>query len=160
MDIRFMGLDTPLFTTLNQILDPSHDSSSDSKSQTNNPTRAYYRDARAMAATPADILEYPNAYTFIVDMPGIKTGEIKVQVEDGNVLIISGERKKEEEEKDVKYLRVERREGRFMRKFVLPENADTDNVSAVSRDGVLTVTVKKLPPPEPKKPRMVEVKVA
>ncbi|KAL9263761.1 17.9 kDa class II heat shock protein-like protein [Drosera capensis] len=159
MDIRFMGFDTPLFSTLNQILDPSHDSSSDTKSQTN-PTRAYYRDARAMAATPADILEYPNAYTFIVDMPGIKTGEIKVQVEDGNVLVISGERKKEEEEKDVKYLRVERREGRFMRKFVLPENADTDNVSAVSRDGVLTVTVKKLPPPEPKKPRMVEVKVA
>jgi len=30
----------------------------------------------------------------------------------------------------------------------------------VCRDGVLTVTVEKLPPPEPKKPKTIEVKVA
>jgi len=42
--------------------------------------------------------------------------------------------------------------GKFMRKFVLPDNADMDKISAVCRDGVLTVTVEKLPPPEPKKP--------
>ncbi|KAI4379949.1 hypothetical protein MLD38_006185 [Melastoma candidum] len=50
---------------------------------------------------------------------------------------------------EVKYLRMEKRVGKFMRKFVLPENAD-----------VLTVTVPKLPPPEPKKPRTIEVKIA
>ncbi|KAI6679916.1 hypothetical protein NL676_033797 [Syzygium grande] len=33
-------------------------------------------------------------------------------------------------------------------------------VSAVCRDGVLTVTVEKLPPPEPKKPKTVQVKIA
>ncbi|RVW52447.1 17.2 kDa class II heat shock protein [Vitis vinifera] len=43
-----------------------------------------------------------------------------------------------------------------MRKFVLPENANTDKISAVCQDGVLTVTVEKLPPPEPKKPKTVE----
>jgi len=54
---------------------------------------------------------------------------------------------------------MERRVGKFMRKFVLPENADGDKVSAVCQDGVLTVTVPKLPPPEPKKPKTIEVKI-
>lgn len=43
-----------------------------------------------------------------------------------------------------------------MRKFSLPENANTDAISAVYRDGVLVVTVEKLPP---KKPKTVVVKV-
>ena len=35
-----------------------------------NPSRAYVRDAKAMAAaTPADVAEYPNCYVFVVDMP-------------------------------------------------------------------------------------------
>ncbi|CAI0375975.1 unnamed protein product [Linum tenue] len=78
-----------------------------------------------MAATPADVKEYPNSYAFIIDMPGLKSGDIKVQVEDDNVLIISGERKREEEkEEGAKYVRMERRVGKLMRKFVLPENAN------------------------------------
>ncbi|MCI85826.1 17.3 kDa class II heat shock protein-like, partial [Trifolium medium] len=42
-----------------------------------------------MASTPADVKEYPNSYVFVVDMPGLKSGDIKVQVEDDNVLLIS-----------------------------------------------------------------------
>ncbi|RVW52455.1 17.9 kDa class II heat shock protein [Vitis vinifera] len=113
-----------------------------------------------MAATPADVKEYPNSYTFIVDMPGLRSGDIKVQVEDGNVLVISGERKREEEKEGAKYVRMEKRVGKFMRKFVLPENANSDKISAVCQDGVLTVTVEKLPPPKPKKPKTIEVKIA
>lgn len=113
-----------------------------------------------MAATPADVKELPNSYVFIVDMPGLKSGDIKVQVEDDNVLLISGERKREEEKEGAKYVRMERRVGKFMRKFVLPENANTDAISAVCQDGVLTVTVQKLPPPEPKKAKTIEVKIA
>ena len=56
--------------------------------------------------------------------------------------------------------KMERRMGKFMRKFVLPDNADMDKISAVYKDGVLTVNVEKLPPPEPKKPKTIEVKVA
>ncbi|KAA8541302.1 hypothetical protein F0562_025265 [Nyssa sinensis] len=126
----------------------------------NAPTRTYVLDAKAMAATPADVKEYPNSYVFIIDMPGLKSGDIKVQVEDDNVLLISGERKREEEKEGAKYVRMERRVGKFMRKFVLPENANTDAISAVCQDGVLTVTVEKLPPPEPKKPKTIEVKIA
>ena len=41
--------------------------------------------------------------------------------------------------------------GKFMRRFPLPESADLDSIRAEYKDGVLTVTVDKKPPPEPKK---------
>ncbi|KEH39911.1 17.9 kDa class II heat shock protein [Medicago truncatula] len=160
MDFRLMGLDAPVLHALHQMMDLSDDNMEKTSSH-NAPTRSYVRDAKAMAATPADIKEDQNSYVFVIDMPGLKSGDIKVQVEDDNVLVISGERKREEEkEGGAKYLRMERRVGKFMRKFVLPENANTDAVSAVCQDGVLSVTVQKLPPPQPKKPRTIQVQVA
>jgi HSP20 family protein len=157
MDFRVAGLDSPLFSTLQHMMELANEGDKSSHA----PTRSYVRDAKAMAATPADVKEYPNAYVFIIDMPGLKSGDIKVQVEDDNMLVITGERKREEEEKEgAKYVRMERRVGKLMRKFGLPENANTDAISAVCQDGVLTVTVQKLPPPEPKKPKTIEVKIA
>ncbi|XP_057960115.1 17.3 kDa class II heat shock protein-like [Malania oleifera] len=157
MDMRIRGFDSPLFSTLQHILDTADEADK----SFNSPSRKYVRDAEAMAATPMDVKEYPNSYVFVVDMPGLKSGDVKVQVEDENVLLVSGERKREAEEKDgAKYVRMERRVGKFIRKFSLPENANTDKISAVCQDGVLTVTVEKLPPPEPKKPKTIEVKIA
>ncbi|PON95970.1 Small heat shock protein HSP [Trema orientale] len=158
-----IGFSSPLFSILEDMLDFPEDQPEKSR---NNPSRVYVRDAKAMAATPADVMEYPSAYVFIVDMPGIKAAEIKVQVEDDGVLVVSGERKRDKDNKEgggggsVKYVRMERRVGKFMRRFSLPENANKDAISAVCHDGVLTVKVEKLPPPEPKKPKTIEVKVA
>ncbi|KAL6544344.1 hypothetical protein OROGR_010841 [Orobanche gracilis] len=158
MDIRFLGFDSPIGHTLQNMIVPDD---SDNKSSIGAPTRTYVRDASAMAATPADVKEYPNAYLFVIDMPGLKSGDIRVQIEDDNVLLISGERKRNEEEiEGVRYVRMERRVGKFMRRFALPENANADKITAVCQDGVLTVTVEKFPPPEPKKPKTIEVKVA
>nr|CAA65020.1 small heat shock protein [Petroselinum crispum] len=158
MDFRLMGFNHPLLNTLSPHCDEDNqDSSNKNKSEQ---ARSYVRDAKAMATTPADVKEYPNSYVFVVDMPGLKSGDIKVQVEEDNVLVVSGERKREEEKEGVKYVRMERKVGKFMRKFVLPENADLENINAVCQDGVLSVTVQKLPPPEPKKPKTIEVKIA
>ncbi|XP_068641602.1 17.3 kDa class II heat shock protein-like [Aristolochia californica] len=155
MDVRSFDLENQLFSTIQHLMDDPEEM----EKVFNAPTRIFVRDAKAMASTPADVKDYPNSYSFIIDMPGLKRGDIKVQVEDDNVLVISGERKREDE-RDAKYIRMERRVGKFMRKFPLPDNADTNAISAVCQDGVLTVTVQKLPPPEPKKPRVIEVKVA
>ncbi|KAL4332771.1 hypothetical protein GQ457_07G039030 [Hibiscus cannabinus] len=153
MDLRNLGFDSPLLTILEDMLDIPEEQ----EKTRNNPSRAYVRDAKAMAATPADVMEYPTSYVFIVDMPGISHSEIKVQVENENILVVSGERKREKEKEGAKYVRMERRVGKFMRKFQLPENANMDRISAVCKDGVLTVTVEKLPPPEPKKPKTIEL---
>ncbi|CAH9083200.1 unnamed protein product [Cuscuta epithymum] len=159
MDLRLIGLDHPLLNPLHHIME--YAAGDDKSSNGSAPSKTFVLDAKAMAATPADVKEYPNSYVFIIDMPGLKSGDIKVQIEDDNVLTISGERKREADEKEgTKYVRMERRVGKFMRKFVLPENANPEKISAVCQDGVLTVTVEKLPPPEPKKPRTIEVKIA
>ncbi|KAK3436033.1 hypothetical protein EUGRSUZ_C00684 [Eucalyptus grandis] len=102
-----------------------------------------------MAATPADVVEYPVSYVFVVDMPRIRASEIKVQIENDNVLVVSGERKREKEE-GAKYLSMERRTGKFLRRFALPENANVETVTAACQDGVLRVAVEKVRPPEPK----------
>ncbi|XP_026417894.1 17.1 kDa class II heat shock protein-like [Papaver somniferum] len=157
MAFRVIGFNDPIFSGLQDMLDVfDHEV----EKSGNTPSKKYVRDAKAMAATPADIKEYPDSYVFVLDMPGLKSDEINVQVEDNNVLVVTGMRQREDEkEKEVKYVRMERRIGKFMRKFILPENANIDAIYAVCVDGVLTITVQKLPPPEPKKPRTIQVQI-
>ncbi|PIA27754.1 hypothetical protein AQUCO_07600128v1 [Aquilegia coerulea] len=123
------------------------------------PSRSYIRNAKAMAATLADVKEYPDSYVFIIDLPGCKSDDIKVQVMNENLLVITAKRKREEEKEGVQYVKIERRAGKFLKKFVLPEDANKEAISAKTEDGVLTVTAQKTAPPESKKPRTIEVKV-
>ncbi|XP_004307601.1 PREDICTED: 18.2 kDa class I heat shock protein-like isoform 2 [Fragaria vesca subsp. vesca] len=101
------------------------------------------------AQTRIDWKETPEAHVFKADLPGLKKEEVKVELEEGNVLQISGERSKEQEEKNDKWHRVERSSGKFMRRFRLPDNAKVDQVKAAMENGVLTVTVPKAPEPKP-----------
>uniref|UniRef100_A0A804N0A1 SHSP domain-containing protein n=1 Tax=Zea mays TaxID=4577 RepID=A0A804N0A1_MAIZE len=89
--------------------------------------------------------------------PGVKKEEVKVEVEDGNVLVISGQRSREKEDKDDKWHRVERSSGQFVRRFRLPENAKVDQVKAGLENGVLTVTV---PKAEEKKPEVKAIEIS
>ncbi|KAL7001822.1 hypothetical protein U1Q18_002970 [Sarracenia purpurea var. burkii] len=77
MDFRLLGLDSPIIHALH-LLDG--DAAAADEKSANVPSRTYVRDAKAMAATPADVKEYPNSYVFIVDMPGLKSGDIKGSV--------------------------------------------------------------------------------
>ncbi|KAJ6983012.1 17.8 kDa class I heat shock protein-like [Populus alba x Populus x berolinensis] len=78
------------------------------------------------ANTRMDWKETPEAHVFKADLPGLKKEEVKVELEEGRVLQISGERSKEREEKNDKWHRVERSSGKFLRRFRLPENAKLD----------------------------------
>lgn len=165
MSLRNLGLDPAVLDILvHDLLEVPEESTSTDKPTPapprDAPSRAYVREARAMAATPSDVKELPNAYMFVIDMPGLKKDQIKVHVEEGNTLVVSGERKRERErDQGVKYMKMERRLGKYLKKFVLPENAETEKISATYQDGVLTVTVEKKAPPEPTKLKTVEVQV-
>ncbi|XP_057532204.1 17.8 kDa class I heat shock protein-like [Amaranthus tricolor] len=114
-------------------------------------------DTATFANTRIDWKEMPEAHIFKADLPGVKKEEVKVEVEDGRVLQISGERSKEQEEKNDKWHRVERSSGKFMRRFGLPENVKMDEIKANMENGVLTVTV---PKKEEKKPEVKSIDIA
>jgi HSP20 family protein len=103
-----------------------------------------------------DISEDDKEYVVKAELPEIKKEEVKVTVLD-NVLCITGERKKEMEEKGKRYHRIEREYGSFMRSFALPDDADGSKVNAEYKDGILKVH---LPKSEKAKPKSVEVKVS
>ncbi|GBG93180.1 hypothetical protein CBR_g60132 [Chara braunii] len=129
------------------------------------PSRAFMRESHAMANTAVDVKETPTAYQFVADLPGLSREEVKVQLENGNVLVISGERHREKTTKGgegggEKYHRMERSSGSFMRRFTLPENLEVEKIGAQCKDGVLTVTVPKVPPKEPEKPKVVDVNIS
>nr|GLL43034.1 18.1 kDa class I heat shock protein-like [Ipomoea trifida] len=114
-------------------------------------------EASAFAAARVDWKETPEAHIFKADLPGVKKEEVKVEVEDGRVLQISGERSKEKEEKNDKWHRIERTSGKFLRRFRLPENAKMDEVKAGMENGVLTVTVPKI---QVKKPEVKAIDIS
>ncbi|XP_047084081.1 17.9 kDa class I heat shock protein-like [Lolium rigidum] len=109
------------------------------------------------AGARIDWKETPEAHVFKADVPGLQKEEVKVEVEDGNVLQISGERNKEQEEKSDTWHRVERSSGRFLRRFRLPDNAKPEQIMASMENGVLTVTV---PKEEAKKPEVKAVQIS
>ncbi|KAL3358626.1 hypothetical protein AABB24_015632 [Solanum stoloniferum] len=108
---------------------------------TNVPSSA--REVSAFANAKIDWKETPQAHIFKVDVPGIKKEEVKVEVEQGRILQISGERSREQEEKNDQWHRMERSSGKFLRRFRLPENTKTGEIKAAMENGVLTVTVPK-----------------
>eukprot|EP00245_Coleochaete_scutata_P018402 TRINITY_DN954_c0_g1_i1.p1 TRINITY_DN954_c0_g1~~TRINITY_DN954_c0_g1_i1.p1 ORF type:complete len:151 (+),score=33.36 TRINITY_DN954_c0_g1_i1:278-730(+) len=116
------------------------------------------RDATTTAAVitsaAMDVKEDKHAFMFMVDVPGLKKEEVKVQLEDAEkgrkLLSISGERKREPRSESEAYHRAERNFGKFHRRFGLPETADVAKISARCEDGVLTVTVPKKPKIEKK----------
>ncbi|KAK9158932.1 hypothetical protein Scep_005506 [Stephania cephalantha] len=104
-----------------------------------------------------DWKETPEAHVIKADLPGLKKEEVKVELEDGRVLQISGERKTEKEDKNEKWHRIERSHGRFSRRFRLPEDAKVDGVKAAMENGVLTVTI---PKAEVKKPEAKAIEIS
>ncbi|XP_062085077.1 17.3 kDa class I heat shock protein-like [Humulus lupulus] len=115
------------------------------------------RETSAMVNARVDWKETPEAHVFKADVPGLKKEEVKVEVEEGRVLQISGERNVEKEDKNDTWHRVERSSGKFFRRFRLPENAKVDQVKACMENGVLTITV---PKEEVKKPDVKAIDIS
>jgi len=103
-----------------------------------------------------DVTEDKTGYHIKADLPEVKKEDIKVTISNG-VLMLSGEREFEKEEKGKKYHRMERAYGRFMRTFDLPEDAAPDKVTADFKDGVLKVHIEKS---EKARPKEIDVKTS
>lgn len=102
-----------------------------------------------------DIYETENSLVIEMEAPGLKKEDIKITVEDG-ILVISGEKKIERDEKKKNYMVVERCFGKFERAFNLPDYVDSEKIKAKYEDGILTITI---PKKEEKKKKTIDVKI-
>lgn len=95
-----------------------------------------------------------------VNIIGFSKEDIKVQIEEGNVLRIIGEAKKEESHpKDTVWHVAEMgtRKSDFSREIELPENVKVDQIKAQVENGVLTIVVPKDTNPKPSKVRNINI---
>lgn len=112
----------------------------------------------AFFAPTADAAATGEAYEVNMELPGVSEDDIEINVRD-NMLTVHGEKKTEREEKGKTYFFSERTYGAFQRSFRLPENSDSDKISAAFKDGVLSVRIPKTGP-APETTRRIKIKGA
>ncbi|XP_066378525.1 16.0 kDa heat shock protein, peroxisomal-like [Miscanthus floridulus] len=117
------------------------------------------------AAVAMDWVETPASHVLRVNVAGLGKDDVKVQVEDGNVLTIRGappppaakDKGKHEDEEGTVWHVAERGKPEFARAVALPENLRVDGIRAGVENGVLTVVVPKEAAPVRPKPRPIAV---
>jgi HSP20 family protein len=102
---------------------------------------------------PMDLVEADDHFLLKADLPGLTEGDVSIEVHDGT-LSISGERRIEHDSRERGFTRIERAFGSFNRSLTLPDGVDSDSISAHFDRGVLEV---RIPKPEERKPRRVEI---
>ena len=109
--------------------------------------------SRQRAFPALNIWEDGDRFFVEADVPGLTMDDVHVEVL-GNELTLKGQRTASDDENRT-FRRRERGVGKFSRVISLPVDIDANNVEAVLKNGVLTVT---LPKSEASKMKTIEVK--
>jgi len=106
---------------------------------------------RVTGYTPVlDVRETPDEYLALVDLPGVKSEDVTIEVND-HVLTISGMRVPVETGETQL---VERPYGSFVRSLTLPKGVNSDEIRADYKDGVLELHI---PKPAEVKPKKIQI---
>jgi HSP20 family protein len=106
------------------------------------------QDAGASWAPAVDIHEYADRYELLADIPGVDPASIEITLERG-VLTLAGERSAAATTAERQ--RNERINGRFERRFTLPDTVNSETVSASGKHGVLQIVIPKREQEQPRK---------
>ena len=100
---------------------------------------------KANATAPAiNVVESDKDYKVEVAVPGMTKEDFNIHLGDENELVISMEKKVENEDKDnKKYLRREFSYTKFQQSLYLPDNVDKEKSTANVANGVLTIELPK-----------------
>lgn len=107
--------------------------------------RRYYRPA-------IDIIETPEDFRLIADMPGATAEDLEIELDRGQLSIIG--RVKPRQDEQTRWLMREYGVGDFRRVLSTGQGLNTENITAELKDGVLTI---RLPKSERLKPRQIQV---
>ena len=104
--------------------------------------KLYGRHAHNVMKT--DIKETDDGYELIVDLPGFKKEDVKLDLDNG-YLTISAQRNEELDDKDNegRYIRQERATGSCARSFYVGKELEPKDISAKFENGILTLHLPK-----------------
>jgi HSP20 family protein len=100
-----------------------------------------------------DIFHTPDEFIFLADMPGVRQGDVELEINERNTLIFRA-RNSFEPQGNLVLRQV--RFGNYYRSFELGDNIDRNKISAKLDNGVLEIRVAKK---EQAKPRKIEIQV-
>ena len=89
-----------------------------------------------------DISETDKEISIAAELPGLEPEDVHISL-DRNTLTLSGEKRKEKEEKGKRFYRVERSYGSFHRSISLPDDVNQDKIDATFKRGVLKIKLPK-----------------
>ena len=96
-----------------------------------------------------NVYEYDDKIGIVAEIPGLDKKNVSVEVED-QVLTISGDKHGFKDDGG-KCITRELKQSSFKRSFDLREHLDGDNVEASFKDGMLSISIPKKEPEQPKK---------
>jgi HSP20 family protein len=110
----------------------------------NNLVSDFFDDAFKMIDTnfKTDIKEKDDEYVIEAELPGLDRDDINLQISDDKQLIISATNEHEYEEEGEKYIKRERKSGKYQRSFYI-ENIEEDEIEANYENGILEVVLPK-----------------
>ncbi len=106
-------------------------------------------EAEILLPVKLEITETDKLFNVNAMVPGFKAEEIEISVKD-NVLILSGETKREEKREEENMIYSDWRSNRFFRQLTLPAEVNADKVKANLKDGILYLKLPKAAPHEVK----------
>jgi HSP20 family protein len=113
-------------------------------------------DFRRSSVPNVNIIETDESFKLEIAVPGMKKEDFKINIEN-DMLTVSSEAKESNNEKNKKYTRREFSYSSFMRSFTLPEMVDSEKISAVYENGVMTIELPKKEEAKPKAPREIAI---
>jgi len=104
-----------------------------------------------------DVIDNENDIQIIAEVPGLTKEQVQVEIDNG-ILRIKGEKQESIDDKSKKYVHRELKKSSFCRSFEVGDNINKEGVDAVFKDGILTITLKKLTPTPKVEPKKIEIK--
>lgn len=119
-----------------------------------NKSNVYYR--ASGFAPRVDVKEEDNSYVLEMELPGRCENDVNIELDHDNLTISSKAEETKEDKKEKKngpkYILKERRCAcDFSRRFTLPNDVDSEAISATFKNGILTINMQKKPIAAPKR---------
>jgi len=88
-----------------------------------------------------DIQNKDNSYIITFNLAGIEKKDIKLLLDDNNMLTIEGEKKEQNSIKNGSFIKKEMHIGKFKRSVLLPDDIEENTLKTDFNNGILKVTI-------------------